>query len=360
MTSAPGPYPPAPTPVVGSSPSLRRETVIVAVGVALLFTAVTISTFYSRQDGDLDWSNYGVGLAATIGLIGVAAAAFVLVAEPAAKANLMAWPAAFGALSAGSMVAIAMDDSDATPWVAGAVIAGLAGVAYVAARRAAPFLSVVVGLAILYAKLFDTIFDTGGDNGVITAGAAVLVFTLAITAVAWLLPDRAVIAVTVGAAAVIGFVGILAFFSIFGAVASAFTLDGSGDQRDPFAEFHNDVYALLAYSLVLIAVWAVGSYLTDHVGFRVLIVALTVTIVPLAMLVLTIEHPSYWSLGLGLVGGLALVAVGLRSMRGRTPSDPVGYPPTPPAGYPPPPPPAPFAPPTNPPASGPPSAPPTR
>lgn len=52
---------------------------LVALGVALLAGAATVSAVFSRWDDSLDWSNYAVGLGATAVLLLVSVAAAALV-----------------------------------------------------------------------------------------------------------------------------------------------------------------------------------------------------------------------------------------------------------------------------------------
>ena len=60
------------TPAARPRPDLDRP--LVALGVALLAAAVVLSALWSRMTDDLDRSNFTVGLLATLGLLGVAAA----------------------------------------------------------------------------------------------------------------------------------------------------------------------------------------------------------------------------------------------------------------------------------------------
>ena len=50
----------------------------IAIGVGLLAAAVVLSSIRARSDGDLDWSNYSVGLGATAVLLLFALVAIVL------------------------------------------------------------------------------------------------------------------------------------------------------------------------------------------------------------------------------------------------------------------------------------------
>ena len=95
------------------------------------------SAVYSRADGDLDWKYYGVGLGAAILLTIIAPLAVVFVADSAIRTAVAAWPAAFGALGVGLMVAIGMEDGDAVAWVVGGIVLGLSVVGYLLARGGA-------------------------------------------------------------------------------------------------------------------------------------------------------------------------------------------------------------------------------
>ncbi len=347
MTTAPMPVQPPPGPPNPPAPptdtrpaGLRRDSVLVGLGVALLATAIVISTVSSRKDGDLDWSNYGVGIAASVGLIVVALAARLLVKDAGAAHNLVSWPMAFGAVGAGLMVGIGLDDGDTTTYVAGAVIVVLSVAGYVAAPSAAPAVAATTGLFLLYVQGITDVLDVDDDDQFITASVAVLVFVLLVTAAAWALPPaRTTVAVVVGAGAVVAYAGIMTVIG-FASVLTAFA-------GDPFAEgrpsagpdYDNDVYVTLALAAVLIAGWLVIGYLTDHPGFKILTVAMATTVLPAGMAVLAVEHPSRLSLAVGVVGGLVLAVVGLRSLGSRdSSSTPPSTPPSAPRSAPPAPP----------------------
>ena len=57
-----------------------------------------------------------------------------------------------------------------------------------------------------------------------------------------------------------------------------------------------------------------ASWLTGHAGFRLLAVAMPALNVPLATLVLAVDHPTWWGVVLGLAGGAVLGAVALRTV----------------------------------------------
>src|SRR4051794_3681095 len=94
-----------PRPVrVRPAPVRDLERAVVAFGVALLATAVVLSTYYSRLRPGLDWSNYTVGLLATAGLLAVSIAAGLGVLVPRRDdeaTDLVAWPGTFGAVGVG-------------------------------------------------------------------------------------------------------------------------------------------------------------------------------------------------------------------------------------------------------------------
>lgn len=312
-------------PPPGSHPR-HPDRVAVSCGVGLLSTAVVLSTFYSRANGDIDWSNYAMGLLSTVGLLGVAVAGWFLVRDRDRSADLVAWPGAFGAVAVGLMIAVALDDSDTTAYIAGLAVVALSVAGYLLVRRDAFVVITIGGLFIVYVQLFDDLvgFGDGGDNFAITLSAALLVFTVAVTAAGWLLPSRALSGVVAGVVAVVGNVVLLAGLAIAGTFESAFYgVDTNGSMARPerFDKYDNDVWFILAFALLLIVGWALCAYLTDHVGFRLLIVAMAVSVVPIATVVLAIQHPTWWEVVVGVAGGLILVAVGRRAL-GRGQGDP--------------------------------------
>lgn len=340
----PGNAPIAPTtrPPAGPTAPGRRldpDRVAVSCGVALLATAVVLSTFKSRATGDIDWSNYAMGLISTVGLLGVAVAGWVLVRDRDRSNDLVAWPGAFGAVAAGLMIAVALDNSAATAYVVGLAVVALSVTGYFLVRRDAFVVTAIVGLFVVYVKLFDVIVNVGdgGDNLPTVISGALLVFTVLVTAAGWLLPSRVVSGVVVGVVAVLGNVVLLAGLGLAVSFQAAFF--GGSARPKRFDKYDNDVWFILVFALLLIVGWACCAYLTDHVGFRLLIVAMAVGVVPFATVVLAIQHPTWWEVVLGVAGGLILVAVGLRALgrsKGRPQVEPLaGHGPGEPAGSPP-------------------------
>jgi hypothetical protein len=141
----------------------------------------------------------------------------------------------------------------------------------------------------------------------------VVIFVVVVTTLSWLLlPSMRVLAgVTVGAVALYANGSSLFFpFYYFIGDSSAFAEDSSGNP------FRDDAYALLGYTSLLILFWAACAIGSGHVGFRVLIVAAAAMVVPTALSMLAPRHPSWWQLGLGGLGGLALLLAALRAPSG--------------------------------------------
>ncbi|KRF12447.1 hypothetical protein ASG90_15905 [Nocardioides sp. Soil797] len=327
-------------PRVGRSAGpLQLDTLLVALGAALVSATVVLSALYSRgglaldasmqpgaghQDNDLDWSNFSLGIVATLGLLGVAVAAWFLVRDPDRRLNLFAWPGALGALGAGVMLGVAMDDADATPYAVGALVLALSAVGFWLSRRAPFVLTAIVGLGFLYTKLFGDAVDPDGDgdNLMMIIAFAVFVFAIAVTVAGWFFPTRDLSSIVVGGIAGYGLGLLLLAISVMRLIQGIFgdlsvQLDeAGGDTPKPKAEtpFDNDVWVILVLAALLIAVWAACWWVTGHVGYRVLILATVTSVVPSATLALASEHPSWWGLAVGVVGGAVLVLVGLRSL----------------------------------------------
>jgi hypothetical protein len=301
----------------------RADQVVIAVGVALLATAVVLSNVYSRKDGDLDWTNYLVGLIATAALLGAAAAARTRRGWIGPD-DLVGWPGAAGILGVGSMVGIALDDAGGTPYVVGLVVLGLATVAYyVADQHWAFVLTGIGGLAVFYAKGVDDLFDAAdldGDNTGMVISLALLVFAAVVTGVTWFLPERVLGGVVAGAVAVFGHFVLLVGLTVGLFFQTTFvTYSGDADPAPARIDtFDNDVWVVLLVALVLAGGWAWLALQTGHVGFRVLIVGICVSVVPMATVVLAVEHPSWWSAVVGVLGTGVLGALVLRGVRGST------------------------------------------
>jgi hypothetical protein len=293
-----------------------------ALGVALVSGAVVLASVHARGGGDLDTSNFTMGVLATLGLLGLAVVAHLLVPAAETSAQLTSWPGAAGALGAGAMLAVLINDDDWSPYVAALVVLGLSVGGYLLTRSAPFVLSTIAGLALLYAKAFDDVFDLngGGDNTFMAIGAGVLVFVVAVTILGWLLPATRVLSgVVIGAGGLGAMVVILvalAAFRAFTAVLSTPRLsfdDSAGtaysseltlSRPDPL---HNDVWMVLLYCALLAVLWAAAALATGHVGFRVLLVADGVLVIPLAAAALLAAHPTWWEVVCAALGGLVLL-----------------------------------------------------
>jgi hypothetical protein len=309
------PLQPAPGRFTAALRGREPERVVVALGVALLMTGVVLSAFYTRARDNLDWSNYTMGLLATLGLLGIAAAGCWLVARDRQQStDLVAWPGASGAVAVGLMLVVALDDSAATSYVAGLAVVALSVGGYLLVRRDAFVTSAIGGLLVAYLQLCDDLFDfgDGGDNLAISISGALFVFTVLVTVAGWWLPSRVLSGVLVGVLAVVGNVVILVVLGVAATFQAAFGLsNGRSPGVKRFDEYDNDVWFILVFALLLIVGWAVAAYLTGHVGFRLLIVAMSVSVVPISAVVLAVQHPTWWEVVVGGLGGLLLVAVGL-------------------------------------------------
>jgi hypothetical protein len=327
---------------------LRRDSVLVALGCALLVTAVAISSLRARTTNELDWTVFGVGLAATVGLLAVGLLARVAVKDAAAARNLTAWPLSFGSVAAAIVVGVYFDGPDNYAYIAGAIVAAGGVLGYALAPSAAPAVTATGGLALLYGQAASDVLDTDtSGSGLTSFVLAVAAFVVVVTALAWMLPPaRIAVSVTAGAGAVV----LYAFVLPLGAIGLALSGGLGGQGLGGGGDLDDDVYVTLAASAALVVLWLVAGYLSDHPGFKVLVVAITTTVVPSSTVLLAVEHPTWWALVLGVAGGLVLVAVALKSLGSSGSSDtttgsgsgsgspstpPYGSPSTPPYGTPP-------------------------
>lgn len=310
-------------PVDAPSPSAtdqRLESLGVAIGSGLVAAAVVLSGFYSRGRGDLDWSNFAMGILASLGLLAVAGAAYFLIDDLDRRADLMSWPGAFGAVGIGVMLGVALDDNAITGYVAGIAMTALSVGGYYLSRRGPFVLSAIAGFLLVYVNLFDDVIgvdDIDGDNFAMIASAAILVFAVVASVAGWLLPTRDLSTVAVGTFALLANLIVLlsvVVVAIIGQIFSDFGEESGG--RLKLDDYDNDVWVILLISAVMCAGWAYCYWITGHVGYRVLIVASLVAVVPVATLALTVEHPTYWELVAGAAGAAVLGFVGLRAIGG--------------------------------------------
>ena len=324
--SMPSPAPPAMPPFGSAAEPSRRldlDRPLVAAGVALLAAALVLSSFYSRKDGELDWSNYTVGLLATLGLLGIAAAAFVLARTADASTDLVAWPGAFGVAGVGLMIAVAMDEGDATAYVAGLSVVVLSVAGVLLTRRGPFVVTAVLGFYVTYAQLLDDVLGVADDDeiGAISIALALALFAVIVTVVGWLRPESRVLAGAVaGVLTVIGFATLTGVLAVAQALQAVFApLSAMGEDGPPETpavdQYHNDAWVILVLALLLVVGWAACAALTRHVVFRILMVAMVASVVPLVTVVLSVEHPSWWGMVLGAVGGGLLVLGTLRALQ---------------------------------------------
>jgi hypothetical protein len=320
--SLPPPIPPA-APTNSAPPTPPYDRVVVAVGVALLAAAVALSGVYTRKDGDIDWTNYLVGIAATLALLGIAAVSVVRLGTRVAQ-ELVSWPGALGTLGVGSMLGIALDDADFSTYVIGIVVLALSAGGYLVCHTWPFVLTAIAGFGAVYAQLFDDVFDAAdleGDNVGMVISIALLIFAVLVTGATWFLPERVLGGVVAGIVAAVGNFLILVGLAVAVVLAATF---GSLDMDDPFEAgaapqrldtYDNDVYVVLVVALVLVAGWAWCAWQTGHVGFRILIVGICATVLPMATIALAVEHPSVWGAVVGVLGTCALGWLVLRGLR---------------------------------------------
>jgi hypothetical protein len=286
------------------------DRAVMTVGVALLTAALVLSTLYTRDDGDLDWTNYLVGIAATLVLLGIAAVARLRALDE----ELVSWPGALGIMGVGSMLGLALDDASATAYVVGVVVLGLSVGGYLL-NRGWPFvLSAIGGFGLVYAKIVDDVFDASdfdGDNVGMVIGIALVIFAVLVTVATWLLPERVLGGVVAGSVVVFGNFAVLAALAAAAQFQATFFVTSSGDmdfgdEPSRFDGYDNDIWVILVLSLLLVLGWAWCAWQTEHVGFRVLMIATCATILPMATVSLAVEHPSRWGAVIGVLGAGAL------------------------------------------------------
>lgn len=295
---------------------INVDAIVVTMGVGLLMTVLSVSVARSRDSGDLDWSVFSLGIAAALGLVGNAVASWRLVANPEQRLHLISWPGAAGAIGAGAMVGVAMDDGDLSGYVMGAVVLGLSAAGYWLVRSNPFVLTGIIGLVLLYWQVLDDTSGVGdlldGDNPGIWIGLLLLIFGTLVTGIGWLLPTRVFSALVVGAWVLFGFVTLLIGLIVTQSFLAAFSGDpmasGDGAADDP-TKLNNDAWMLLAFTALMIGGWTWCYLRTGHVGFRVLIVGALAMVPVLVTAVLAVEHPTWWEVVFGILGGGLLVAL---------------------------------------------------
>gem|GEM_PF-4461434 len=313
----------------------------IALGVGLLAAAVMISAYRTRSDGDLDWSNYTVGLGATAVLVLVALAVSVR-GTGRIREELVTWTGSIGVLGVGIMLGVGLEEiggsEDWLAYLVGGVVVLLSVLGYATVRRGAFVVTAILGLGIAYIQLTDDVISDIGDEDdrAIIAAATIAVFVLAVTAVGWLLRTRALSGVVAGVIGVVGINAVLLvlvalqaigqFFGDFGMPTDDIGMPtdvGSGTASfflvsEDSPSYDNDVYVILAIAAVLTLLWALAASLTGHSGFTVLAIAMPATVVPTSTFVLMVEHPTWWGVGFAAAGSVLVALASLRQVLGRS------------------------------------------
>lgn len=219
-------------------PAPRSEILAVAVGSALLASLVLLATGHAREGNDLDWAHFGLALAGSGALLGFAIAAYALVKDPTRRSDVVAWPAAFGALAEGAVVGTAIGEEQVAPYLIGAVILGVAAVGLVFVRRPALVIAGLVGSAAIFFAAFadvvgDDLFDKR-DPG-IYLGAAITCFLLVATLICWRLPGRELTTVVLGAVGIVAQLVAVYVIVVVGLFAVAFTEFDESESGPPFS-----------------------------------------------------------------------------------------------------------------------------
>lgn len=304
---------------------------VVAIGTGLLAAAVVIAAFRARSDGDLDWSNYGIALAATGALLAIALLGALSSRRTGGRAReeVVTWPGVVGILGVAVCIGVGInEDENWVGYLIGAVLVVLAVIGYVAARRAAFVVVAILGLALVYAVAVDDVLpdSVGDDHPQVLGAVLVALFVLVVTALGWALPSRAASGVVVGVAGLVGFVGIMASFVVFRYVGMFFGgmpmfMDESGGMPGFESELgfdEADVWWVLVLAAGLTVVWALAAAISNHSGFSILAIVMPAILVPLATAALAAEHPSVWAGVLAGAGGVVLLGgVVLARVRGR-------------------------------------------
>lgn len=320
---------------------------LAAIGSGLLGAGIVVSSFRAREGEDLDWSVYASGLCALAGLLGLSLVVAFLARRGGrlgARGDLITWPGVVGILGLGLALPVGLEDTDLDGellYVVGGTIAVLSLAWYAIARRPAFAVTTVLGLGIVYAEAFHQVFSDSieGDEAAQWVALGVTAFVVVVTLVGWLLPSRTITGVAVGVVGVVGIGASLLGMLVMRTIAGIFSgpgmagmadmllgmggLTGSeelpGSGEDPGsagltawsaipADYETDVAVVLAYAAGLTLLWAVAAIVSNHSGFKILAIAMLATAVPLGTMVLAVEHPTWWVVGLGGAGAVVLLA----------------------------------------------------
>lgn len=313
--------------------AIEVPRVVTALGVGLISAAVATSAVYSRTHHNLDVSNFTMGVIGVVGLFAVAGFAHLLLPQAEENSNLVSWPGTAGVVGTALLLAVLITNGSAAQYTASAVLAALAALGYLATRTPPFVLAALVGIAVFYEKAFDDLFSGHhggfGHNTFMIIGAGVLAFVIVLTLAGWMLPDTRVltgVVIGIGGTVAIGVVLetliIAKSFADFSAFPISSGPDESGFGGFPNTVHHhnpytNDAYMVLLYCLVLAVFWAACAAVTGHIGFRILVVAITILTIPMATVALASHHPTWWEVAVGIIGGLGLLGAAVRT---RTPT----------------------------------------
>jgi len=311
------------------------DTVLVALGSALLFAVAIIATSYARAgeldldpsavlggapsggggDGGLDLSIWLLGLLATLLLIGAAAAGFLLGGDRARRSTLVGWPAAFAAISLPSLLVVLFDlDGSGGAYLAGVLIALLGAGGYVLVRQGASLLVAVVGVLLVYGQAIDDIFDPGdGDHPFLWVSVIVTFFVVAVSVAGLVLTPRGFLGTVAGWVSVLTHAVIVFGISI-AAVFSGITAGFSGEDAPEPPSYDADLYVTLVLSVLLVLFWSVCYLLTQSAAYRLLVLGMVLAVLPGSIVAVGSDAPSLWQVVIGILGAAALGYAVIRSL----------------------------------------------
>lgn len=167
---------------------------------------------------------------------------------------------------------------------------------------------VTIGLFVIAGLLLDElggVYDVDGLTRTVPVAAALVGFAGIVSAASWWLRARVAVGLTVGALTV----------ATFEQVATAQALTNSTDAMQyshragpPPVDAQSAI--ILGLAVLLVLGWTWCALVTGHLGYRILVIAMALTVLPSLVLAMTYDSADWWTPAVGT--GAVLVVLALR------------------------------------------------
>lgn len=169
-----------------------------------------------------------------------------------------------------------------------------------------------VGLFVTGGLLVDGVVGVLDEDGVtrtVPVAGVLVGFAAIVTAASWWLRARVAVGLTIGVLTV----------ATFEQVASSQLLTSSYDviaYPPGTPDVDGQTWVLLGLALLLVLGWTWCALVTGHLGYRILVMGMALTVLPSLVMAITFDAAGWWT-AVAVGGGAALVVLELHGSHGR-------------------------------------------